>query len=110
MHTEIRWLANDMMADPVQDALNDIEKGTPMRVVIGTGICGYVTILETGATYLLDGLPIKFGYGRAHCAQFPPDPPFTTNDYEYAISYNQTILENIDLDTLPKPTPIQPKR
>lgn len=85
------------IVDPVADALDDISRGKPHKCMTGTGIAGYQTYtLDGGSTAPLSDLPIRVSSGRAHCTQFPPDPAFTSNDYEYMLQYNQTILHHLD--------------
>ncbi len=92
---EIIRYKDNAVVDPVQDALADIKKGTPMQCRIGTGIMGMVTPCKDGITDLLDDLPVKQESGRICCTEFPTIPNKTTNDDLYSELYNQTIIDNL---------------
>ncbi len=86
---------DNAIVDPVQDALDDIKKSTPMQCRRGTGIMGMVTPCKDSITDLLDDLPVKQESGRICCTEFPSIPNKTTNDDLYAELYNQTIIDNL---------------
>ncbi len=99
---ELRWLNTKELAYPVQDALDDIAKGRPMKVEYRSGYGGVIVPIFEGMTDELDGLPTKYFSGVRHCTQYPPDIDKTTNDFVFARFYNQTIYDNVDFVAIPK--------
>lgn len=99
---ELQWLDTKKLAYPVLDALDDIGKGTPMKVEYGSGYGGVIVPTLEGITHKLDCLPTKYFSGVRHCTQYPPDTDRTTNDFVYAKFYNQTVYDNIDFVSISK--------